>query len=150
MAMTRVDSRAGAAMEPVSKNAQKRRVKAEKAALKKAEKAARAAAAARSACASTADAAAAAADGDSVAHLLDSEPLSGADKWLGGVLGSDGCVYGVPGHARSVLRIDPTTDTVQTVRGEDEALLEGRVEGAATEGVATEVEATVGVARAEG
>ena len=113
-------------MEPVSKNAQKRRVKAEKAALKKAEKAARAAAAARSACASTADAAAAAADGDSVAHLLDSEPLSGADKWLGGVLGSDGCVYGVPGHARSVLRIDPTTDTVQTVRGEDEALLEGR------------------------
>ncbi|EOD04554.1 hypothetical protein EMIHUDRAFT_221054 [Emiliania huxleyi CCMP1516] len=53
-------------------------------------------------------------------------PLSGADKWLGGVLGSDGCVYGVPGHARSVLRIDPTTDTVQTVRGEDEALLEGR------------------------
>ena len=28
--------------------------------------------------------------GDSVAALLESEPLMGQDKWLGGVLGADG------------------------------------------------------------
>ena len=49
-----------------------------------------------------------------VAHLIDSEPLMGQDKWLGGVLGSDGCVYGVPGHSKTVLRIDPKTDAVST------------------------------------
>ena len=50
-------------------------------------------------------------------RLLDSEPLMGQEKWLGGVLGSDGCVYGVPGHARTVLRVDPSTDKVETVGG---------------------------------
>ena len=50
-----------------------------------------------------------------VAELLDAEPLPGRDKWLGGVLGSDGYVYGVPGHARTVLQIDPQTDTVRTL-----------------------------------
>ena len=39
----------------------------------------------------------------------------GQDKWLGGVLGSDGCVYGVPGHSKTVLRIDPKTDAVSTL-----------------------------------
>ena len=41
-----------------------------------------------------------------VADLMDHEPLAGQDKWLGGVLGSDGCVYGVPGHAKHVLKLD--------------------------------------------
>ena len=50
-----------------------------------------------------------------VAELLDAEPLMGRDKWLGGVLGSDGCVYGVPGHATTVLQIDPQTDAVRTL-----------------------------------
>ena len=50
-----------------------------------------------------------------MAHLIDSEPLMGQDKWLGGVLGSDGCVYGVPGHSKTVLRIDPKTDAVSTL-----------------------------------
>jgi hypothetical protein len=50
-----------------------------------------------------------------VAELLDADPLAGRDKWLGGVLGSDGCVYGVPGHAKTVLQIDPQTDAVRTL-----------------------------------
>ena len=70
------------------------------------------------------DAADAVAEGTGVAaraendiRLLESDPLMGQDKWLGGVLGSDGCVYGVPGHAKTVLRVDPTTDTVSTLGG---------------------------------
>ena len=60
---------------------------------------------------------AAAAEETPVAQLIESEPLMGQDKWLGGVLGSDGCVYGVPGHARTVLKIDPRTDDVCTIGG---------------------------------
>ena len=44
-------------------------------------------------------------------------PLWGRDKWLGGVLGSDGNVYGVPGHSRHVLMIEPGTDRVSTIGG---------------------------------
>lgn len=41
------------------------------------------------------------------------EPLLGPDKFLGGALSSvDGCIYGVPGHSKRVLKIDPATDTV--------------------------------------
>ena len=54
-------------------------------------------------------------EADSYAHLLPSEPLAGQDKWLGGVLGADGCVYGVPGHARHVLQIDPANDAVRLI-----------------------------------
>ena len=50
-----------------------------------------------------------------VAELLNADPLAGRDKWLGGVLGADGCVYGVPGHAKTVLQIDPQTDAVRTL-----------------------------------
>ena len=52
-----------------------------------------------------------------VAVLMDHEPLPGQDKWLGGVLGADGCVYGVPGHARQVLKLEPNTGTVTTIGG---------------------------------
>ena len=46
--------------------------------------------------------------GTASAHLLHpSAPLLGRDKWLGGALGADGNVYGVPGHAPQVLRIEP-------------------------------------------
>jgi len=41
----------------------------------------------------------------------------GQDKWLGGCLGSDGIVYGVPGHAKTVLKIVPGTDEVTEVGG---------------------------------
>merc|ERR1719191_2352354 len=48
--------------------------------------------------------------------LLRCEPdLYGKDKFLGGVLAkADGCIYGVPGHAQAILRIDPyvTNETV--------------------------------------
>ena len=52
-----------------------------------------------------------------VADLMDHEPLAGQDKWLGGVLGADGCVYGVPGHAKQVLKLDPVTAKVSLVGG---------------------------------
>ena len=34
--------------------------------------------------------------------------------WYGGVLAPNGCVYGIPGTANTVLKIDPATDTVTT------------------------------------
>mmetsp|Transcript_25075 Transcript_25075/g.37500 ORF Transcript_25075/g.37500 Transcript_25075/m.37500 type:complete len:560 (-) Transcript_25075:210-1889(-) len=43
-------------------------------------------------------------------------PLSeGQNKWYGGILGLDGCIYGMPYTATGVLRIDPKTDTVQVL-----------------------------------
>ncbi|CAD7925441.1 unnamed protein product [Amoebophrya sp. A25] len=43
-------------------------------------------------------------------ELLDVHaPLLGKDKYLGGSVGEDGCIYGIPGHAKQVLRIDPET-----------------------------------------
>jgi len=41
----------------------------------------------------------------------------GGWKWHGGVLGSDGCVYGLPNHADSVLKIVPETGLVTTIGG---------------------------------
>ncbi|CAL1127965.1 unnamed protein product [Cladocopium goreaui] len=37
----------------------------------------------------------------------------GRDKWLGGELGEDGNVYGIPGSASRVLKIVPSTDEVE-------------------------------------
>merc|ERR1712232_1326701 len=39
------------------------------------------------------------------------------DKWLGGALGSDGAVYGVPGSAKYMCRLDPDTCSC-TITGE--------------------------------
>ena len=36
----------------------------------------------------------------------------GKNKWYGGIRGFDGCIYGAPYTARSILRIDPKTDKV--------------------------------------
>ena len=34
--------------------------------------------------------------------------MPGRWKWYGGLLGSDGCIYGMPYYANSVLKIDPS------------------------------------------
>jgi len=39
-------------------------------------------------------------------------PLSQTNKWYGGILGNDNCIYGVPYSASNVLRIDANTDEV--------------------------------------
>ncbi|KAK1747043.1 hypothetical protein QTG54_002387 [Skeletonema marinoi] len=41
-----------------------------------------------------------------------SKLLSGSNKWYGGILGNDNCVYGIPYAAGSVLCIDANTDEV--------------------------------------
>ena len=35
-------------------------------------------------------------------------------KWYGGLLGLDGCAYGIPNCAESVLKIDPKTQDCQS------------------------------------
>jgi hypothetical protein len=40
-------------------------------------------------------------------------PLLGKDKFLGGVIGSDGHIYGIPGHAKGVLRVHAETGEVR-------------------------------------
>ena len=40
--------------------------------------------------------------------------LSGDNKWYGGVLAPNGCIYGIPYNSTTVLKIDPSTDTVST------------------------------------
>jgi len=35
-------------------------------------------------------------------------------KWLGGAYGADGCIYGMPSDATSILRIDPVKDEATT------------------------------------
>jgi len=39
----------------------------------------------------------------------------GKDKYLGGETGSDGCIYGIPGSARYVLKIEPATGKVGVI-----------------------------------
>jgi hypothetical protein len=39
-------------------------------------------------------------------------PFNGVDQWLGGELSADGMIFGVPGTAKSVLKVDPSTDEV--------------------------------------
>jgi hypothetical protein len=50
-----------------------------------------------------------------ISVLTPSRRLAGQDKWLGGAVGPNGCVYGIPGSAQSVLKIDPATSTVSTI-----------------------------------
>ena len=40
--------------------------------------------------------------------------LSGGDKWVGGVLAGNGCIYGVPFDSTTVLKIDPSDDSATT------------------------------------
>ena len=42
----------------------------------------------------------------------------GKYKYLGGVLGADGCIYGIPSDADKVLRIDPRTQAVDEVNAD--------------------------------
>jgi hypothetical protein len=35
-------------------------------------------------------------------------------QWLGGCIGADGCIYGIPSDSTSILKIDPVTDHVTT------------------------------------
>lgn len=35
-------------------------------------------------------------------------------QWLGGCIGADGCIYGIPSDSTSILKIDPFTDHVTT------------------------------------
>jgi len=39
----------------------------------------------------------------------------GQNKWYGGILGDDGCVYGMPYTAPSILQIDTISDEVRTI-----------------------------------
>jgi hypothetical protein len=44
----------------------------------------------------------------------------GKAKWYGGIVGSDGCIWGIPHNHSYVLHIDPTTDTVSLLgQGDD-------------------------------
>ncbi|KAJ8611273.1 hypothetical protein CTAYLR_004137 [Chrysophaeum taylorii] len=52
-----------------------------------------------------------------MATLIGGE-LRGDDKYLGAVVGEDGCVYGIPGTARSVLKIDPSRGDVVSLIGD--------------------------------
>ncbi|KAG8468134.1 hypothetical protein KFE25_007186 [Diacronema lutheri] len=58
------------------------------------------------------------APGAKPAHGVECELLghvAGSEKYLGGVLGADGCVYAVPGKAPRVLKIVPKTGEVVTI-----------------------------------
>uniref|UniRef100_A0A7S4Q9U4 DUF6923 domain-containing protein n=1 Tax=Alexandrium monilatum TaxID=311494 RepID=A0A7S4Q9U4_9DINO len=50
-----------------------------------------------------------------VSILEAAAPLVGQDKWLGGELGDDGAIYGIPGSAKTVLKIVPETGQVTTI-----------------------------------
>ena len=39
----------------------------------------------------------------------------GGWKWHGGVVGADGCIYGIPAHADEVLKIDPFSQSVSLI-----------------------------------
>ncbi|CAD7928562.1 unnamed protein product [Amoebophrya sp. A120] len=56
--------------------------------------------------------------GHPYAELLDVHaPLRGKEKFLGGSLGADNCIYGIPGHAKQVLKIDPDTGETSLLGG---------------------------------
>ena len=41
--------------------------------------------------------------------------LPGKQKWYGGILGEDGCIYAMPMCAKQVLKIDPSTQEVKLI-----------------------------------
>ena len=41
--------------------------------------------------------------------------ISGTDKWTSGVLGEDGCIYGVPYSQPGIYKLDPQTNLVETI-----------------------------------
>lgn len=47
-------------------------------------------------------------------HPQDNDAAELRYKWLGGAHGADGCVYGMPSDATSLLKIDPATDRCTT------------------------------------
>lgn len=47
-------------------------------------------------------------------HENDDDPHDLQYKWLGGSYGADGCIYGMPSDATSILRIDPSTNHAST------------------------------------
>lgn len=48
-------------------------------------------------------------------HPNDKDPDDLRYKWLGGAYGADGCIYGMPSDATSILRIEPHEQANQTV-----------------------------------
>ena len=59
-------------------------------------------------------AAVAALDADQADTVTTFGSLSGSNKWLGGVLAPNGCIYGIPRNSTTVLKIDPSDDSVST------------------------------------
>jgi len=53
--------------------------------------------------------------GPALSLLWSSEPLTGQSLYLGGEVGCDGRIYCIPGHAKRVLVIDPSTDMVYPI-----------------------------------
>lgn len=49
-----------------------------------------------------------------LASTVGAVPFNGDFKWSSGVLAPNGCIYGIPANATTILKIDPTTDTVST------------------------------------
>ncbi len=51
--------------------------------------------------------------------------FGGKNRWYGGILGIDGCVYAPPYAATGVLRIDPRTDSVKVIGDFPEGVTSG-------------------------
>jgi hypothetical protein len=51
--------------------------------------------------------------------------FGGKNRWYGGILGVDGCVYAPPYAATGVLRIDPRTDSVDVIGDFPEGVTSG-------------------------
>ena len=51
--------------------------------------------------------------------------FGGKNRWYGGILGVDGCVYAPPYATTGVLRIDPRTDSVDVIGDFPEGVTSG-------------------------
>ena len=54
-------------------------------------------------------------DGSNKVEEIGPPLTDGQNKWYGGILGVDGCVYAPPYTARGVLRVNPQDDSVQVI-----------------------------------